>query len=114
MRLIPSLAFAFAFFLIFGAGPLPAQNGLFFPLTTEPNLVLKSRPETATRQRLVRINLDQLRPPAEASAQEAGSQSAALNLFDDVFFTARLNPPQRTPSGGRSGWGSLRGFPTAK
>ena len=111
MRLIPTLFLALAFFLIFGAGPLPAQNGLFTPLTIEPDLPLKSPPATAARQRLVWINLDQLKPPAEAPAQEVGLEPVHLNLFDDVSFMARLNPSESTTSGGSLWVGTIDGFP---
>ena len=111
MRLIAPLFLALAFFLSFGSGPLTAQNGLFTPLTIEPDLPFNRWPATATRQRLVRINLDQLRPPAKAPAQEAGFEPVYLNLFDDVSLTTRLNPPERTPSGGRLWVGTIEGVP---
>ena len=67
----------------------------------------------ALRRRLVTIDLGQLTPAADAappaSADPTMARPLALNLFDDVLFSATVERTARTSSGGYALSGSLDG-----
>jgi len=112
-KTIITLCFALLFvtFNIRAEEPLPP--GLFSAAGIyEQATVLDNTP--LIRSRAVRVDLDQLcrlETAADAMGMPTESYPLSLNLFDDVYFKARIYQVEQTFSGGTSYVGFLEGIP---
>lgn len=102
---------SFVSFDIRAEEPLPP--GLFSPAGINEQASIQNN-TPVIRSRTVRINFDQLCQLETAPDILSGpteSYPLVLNLFDDVYFTARIYQVEKTFSGGTSYVGFLEGIP---